>query len=87
MHGVVLQSRVFGPARPMFHVKHLCVKRTAVPGRAPPARSRDVSRETFLRKKYLPPARHPPPRSSLRISPVLWFQRMIPKSPICHRRA
>jgi len=37
MHGVVLQNRVFGPVRPMFHVKHFCVKHA--PPAPPPANS------------------------------------------------
>jgi hypothetical protein len=46
MHGVVLQNRVSrpGPARPMFHVKHPCAKRTILPS----AEGRDVSRETIF---------------------------------------
>jgi hypothetical protein len=41
LHGVVLQNRVFRRGAAMFHVKHSCAK---------DLRSRDVSRETLVRK-------------------------------------
>jgi len=57
MHGVVLQNRVFRPRRPMFHVKHLCVKGLANPLAHRRHADLDVSRETFLRKTTAVPAR------------------------------
>src|SRR5262245_60382304 len=51
IHRVVLQNRIVPVSRPMFHVKHFCVKpvpRDRHPSRSRRASPRDVSRETFL---------------------------------------
>src|SRR5215813_7872271 len=57
LRGVVLQNRIVPVSRPMFHVKHFCVKAALAAAPSPRSRRaspRDVSRETFLRKAARP---------------------------------